>query len=283
MNKLLTVTLSLPLLACVVGTGAEPGDDTTGGGGGGGGGGGVTKPDHITTNTTWTGTMDVAKQMTVDPGVTLTIAAGTTVKFAPNVAISVEGIVDVRGTKASPVQLSPATAGDHHYGFTVPTNGELKMTYGVQVGGGISVSGGKITVADTLMSQASGDFLVVGEGIVDISYSSIGLETGTDTTHCDMHFGGNAATIKVTHSNISTSSYGLMLYGGTGVNLTYNNWFKNPIQVDAYPGVSGDVSFGWFDTTVPKSAGGATITANSMSATRLPSASVDPATGAGPR
>jgi len=286
MNKLLTVALSLPLAACVVGTGADPGDDTTpatGGGGGGGGGGGTSKADHITLNTMWTGTVDVARQTTVDPGVTLTIAPGTTVRFASGTAISVEGIVDVQGSKASPVQLSPATVGDHHYGFTVPTKGELKMTYGVQVGGGISVNGGKITITDSLMSQASGDFLVAGDGIVDVSYSSIGLETGTDTTHCDMHFGGGTGSVKVTHSNISTSSYGLMLYGGTNVDLTYNNWFKNPIQVDASPGVSGNVSNGWFDKAAPTSAGGATITANNLSATRLPSASVDPVNGAGPR
>jgi hypothetical protein len=74
-----------------------------------------------------------------------------------------------------------------------------------------------------------------------------------------------------------------MLYGGTNVDLTYNNWFKNPIQVDASPGVSGNVSNGWFDKNPPSSAGGATITALNLSATRLPDAAVDPIKGAGPR
>lgn len=268
MNKLVGLALSLPLVACIGGSGSEPGDDPPGGGGS------TSKPDHITTDTTWTGAIALARPMTVDRGVTLTIAPGTTVSFAPGTAIRVEGIVDVQGTKASPVQLSPAAAGGHHYGFSIPANGELKMTYGIQVGGGISVSGGKLTVSDTRMSQASGDFLVVGSGTVDISYSAIGLETDTDTSHCDMHFGGDA-TIRVTHSNISTSQYGLMLYGGTGVELTYNNWFKNPIQIDTSPGVSGDVSFGWFDENAPSSAGGATIIATSLSPTRL--------TDAGPR
>src|SRR5262245_47321151 len=44
---------------------------------------------------------------------------------------------------------------------------------------------------------------------------------GADSTHCNMHFEG-AARIAVTHSNISGAPYGLMLYGGIGVDLTYN-------------------------------------------------------------
>jgi hypothetical protein len=283
MTKLLTLALSLPLLACVVGSGTDPADDTGSGSNGGSGsntGSGTGTGNHITTNTTWSTSMDVTKDLTVDAGVTLTIAAGTTVKFAPTGSIAVEGIVDVQGTKAQPVNLVPSTTGGHHGGFSIPMGGQLKMAYGIQVGGGISVNGGKITVTDTHMSQAEGDFLIVGAGSVDVSYSAIGLEpgAGTDTTHCDMHFGGSGVTIKVTHSNISTSSYGLMLYGGSAVDLTYNNWFKNtPYQIDTQPGVSADISYGWFDTATPTAVGGATLTATNLSATRLP------ATLAGPR
>jgi hypothetical protein len=272
MNKLLTVALSLPLVACVVGTdtaapGGDDGSSKPPSGNPGGSG------DHITTDTTWTGTMDVTKTVTVDRGATLTIAAGATVRFAPNTAIGVDGIVDVQGSKASPVHLSPSTAGGHHSGFVVSTSGELKMTYGVQAGGGIQVNGGKITVSDTAMSQASGDFLVVGGGTVNVTYSAIGLEPGgSDTTHCDMHFGGNSSSIKVTHSNVSTSSYGIMLYGGSGVDLTYNNWFSNSeSDVDtsgASGAVSGDISFGWFEKA-PGPFPGATITKNSLASARL--------------
>lgn len=272
MNKLLALALSLPMVACVVGSGTEPGDDTTGGGGGGGGA--TSKDDHITTDTTWSGAMTVAKPMTVDRGVTLTIAAGTTVSFAPSTGITALGIVDVQGTKASPVHLSPATVGGHHAGFAIPANGELKMTYGLQVGGGIAVDGGKITISDTAMSQAAGDFLTVSAGTIDVSYSAIGLEAGagTDTTHCDMHFGGTATAIKVTHSNISSSSFGIMLYGGSGVDLTYNNWFNNlEADVDtsgAAGGTSANVSFGWFQKA-PGTFPGAMVTATNLSTTRL--------------
>jgi hypothetical protein len=283
MHKLLTLALSLPLVACVVGSEAPTGDDVPGGGGGGGtggggGGGGGAGPTHLTASTTWSGTMDVAKQTIVDPGVTLTIAAGTTVHLAAAAGITVQGIVDVQGTKTSLVHLSPTTAGAHHGGFSVPSGGELKMTYAVQVGGGIEVSGnGKATVSDTAMSQAGGDFLVVGGGTVNVSYSSIGLAAGTDSTHCNMHFDGTGTKISVTHSNISGVPYGLMLYGGTGVDLTYNNWSGNQSDIATQPGppVSADLSFGWFATTAPASGGVVTYTYDSPAAAKL--------TDAGPR
>jgi hypothetical protein len=281
MNKLLTLALSLPMVACVVGsdTSTPSGDDTTGPGPGPGMPGGTpVSSDHISSNTTWSGTMSLAKPVTVDPGVTLTIAAGTTVKFDAGAGLNVAGIVDVQGTKASPVNLSPSATGGHHSGFIIPATGELKMAYGIQVGGGITVNGGKLTVTDTKMSQASGDFLVVGSGTVDVSYSAIGLEpgAGTDTTHCDMHFDAqNGSTIKVTHSNISTSSYGIMLYTGPGVNLTYNNWFSNTTDVDTSGGAGADLSFGWFAKGAPTAGSGATLIYNNKAAARL--------TDAGPR
>ena len=279
MNKLLALGLSLPLVACVVG----PGDTPDPGSGSGGtnpapGGTGTTNANHITSNTMWSGAMDVTAETTVDQGVTLTIAAGTTVKFGPAGSLVVNGNVDVQGTKGSVVNLVPATAGTHFGSTALEPGGTLTMNYAVQTGGGIRVDGGKLVVTNTRMSQAEGDYLVVGDGNVDVSYSAIGLEAGggTDTTHCDMHFGGSGATIKVTHSNISTSSYGLMLYGGNNVDLTNNNWFNNPIQIDTTAGVSADISGGWFDKGAPSASGGATLTYNTPAANRLPATMAGP-------
>src|SRR5262249_52295095 len=99
---------------------------------------------------------------------------------------------------------------------------------------------------------------------------------GTDTTHCDMHFGGSGATITVNHSNISTSSYGLMLYGGNNVDLTYNNWFSNPIQIDTMGPVSGDISYGWFDKGAPTANAGGMLTYTNPAASRLPATMAGP-------
>ena len=288
MHKLLALGLSLPLLACVVGSDATTGDDGTGGGGTGPGtgpGGTGDTAVHITSSMTVPAAYSVAAKTIVDPGVTLTIPAGATVKFAAGTSIEVLGTVLVQGTKTSPVQLAPATAGDHHEGFSIPAGGTLTMSYGVQVGGGIEVSGDTLTVSDSLMSQSLGDFLVLGAGKVTVSYSAIGLEpgTGTDSIHCNMHFGGTGTTTSVTHSNIYGSPYGIMLYGGTSNDLTSNNWIGNGIQVDTQPGIVGDVSNGFFDKNPPTAMAGATLTRNNLAPTRLPAATTDPVNGTGPR
>jgi len=258
MHKLVAVALSVPLIACGVDAGPEV--DT-----------GVGLSGHLTASTTWTDSVTVASALTVDPGVVLTIAPGTTVRLAPGASIAVRGSAVAQGSKGAPVTIEPTAAGNHHNGFSIPSGGALEMSYVVQVGGGFSVEGGTLTVTDTFMSRAGGDLLVVSAGRVDMSYSQIGLEpgTGSDTTHCDAHFGGSGISIKITHSNLSTSAYGLMLYGGTGVDLTHNNWFANGIDVDTSPGVMADISGGWFAKGVPVAGSGATLIANTAADKRL--------------
>lgn len=274
MNKLLAFALSLPLVACVVGSDqpagtTDPGDDD-----GGGGGGGMTTPGHITANTTWTGDVAVSVDTTVDAGVTLTIAAGAKVSVKAGLSLTVNGIVDAQGTKASPVTIGPEIAGGFWSGVSIPTGGEIRYAFVTQTGGGISTSGGKATIVDSQMAKASGDFLVMNGGNVDVSYSRIGLaENATgDTTHCDMHFGGTGNTIKVTHSDIGTTPYGLMFYAGTGAIFTNNNWYGNQTDVDVTPGsgVTGDFTGSWFDGAAPVAKAGTTLTGlNALSATKL--------------
>ncbi|HET9627195.1 MAG TPA: hypothetical protein VFP84_37805 [Kofleriaceae bacterium] len=284
MNKLVSVALTLPLAACVIGSDSDPTTPDPGTGSGAshepGAGTGYPTPtnpgaDHITASTTWSGTMALTKATVIDPGVTVTVQPGTTITMAPSVSVTINGTLDVQGTKAAPVNLAPTAANGHNEGFFVATGGTFQMAYGVQVGGGINVNGGSIKITDSKMSQSAGDLLVISAGNVDVSYSTIGVDSGGNTTHCDMHFGGAGTSVKITHSNINTSSYGLMLYAGNNVDLTFNNWSKNTIQVDTSPGVSGDVSNGWFDSGAPKAGPGATITAANLSPTKL--------TDAGPR
>ncbi len=276
MNKLLALALSLPLFACVVGsdqpagTGDPGGDDGTGSGSGSN----TTTPGHITTNTTWTGDVAVTANTTVDAGVTLTIAAGAKVTVKSGIALTVNGTIDAQGTKASPVTIGPDVAGGFWSGISIPAGGAIRYAYVNQTGGGISTSGGSATIVDSQMAKVSGDFLVMNGGSVDVSYSRIGLpENATgDTTHCDMHFGGTGNTIKVTHSDIGTTSYGLMFYAGTGAIFTNNNWYGNQTDVDVTPGsgVSGDFTGSWFDGTAPVQKTGTTLTGlNALSATKL--------------
>jgi hypothetical protein len=229
---------------------------------------------HITADAMWTGTVKVTANATIDPGVTVTAAAGTTVIVASTAQIVVGGTFDVQGTKAATVKITPDTVGGHFYGVAINSGGVVTMTYAVQDGGGIHLaSGAKATLTDTAMSRAQGDYLTMSAGTLDVEYSSIGLEPGqADTTHCDMHFDGSS-TIKVTHTNVSTAAYGIMFYGGTGADFTYNNWFSNSYtDVDPTTGVQGDFSFGWFEKGAPSGPG---ITAGNLASARL--------TDAGPR
>ena len=268
MTKLWALALSLPLTACTIGDGggAEPGD------------GGVTSPVTISESATWSGTMAIDAITTIAAGVTITVAPGTEITIARGKSINVAGTFDAQGTKELPVTIRAATAGEHHYGFIIPTGGTLHHAYVTQTGGGIQTTGGTATISDSRMAEADGDWLVMSGGSVDVQYSQLGKDPGqVDTTHCDLHFDGVLPnTIKVTHSNIGTTPFGVMFYKGVDADFTFNNWYDNGTDVATSPGVSGDFSNSWFESnTPPVSGAGATLTIDNISATRL--------TDAGPR
>jgi hypothetical protein len=187
----------------------------------------------------------------------------------------VQGILDVQGTNVGKVTLASAVAGTKHGGISLPAGGELRMTYGVQSGGGIFLTGGKATITDTTLSNpggpsSNGDFLVMSGGDLTMSFSEIGLAAG-DGTHCNLHFGGAGNLINITKSTIRGVPYGLMFYGGTGSIFTENNW-ENPINVDAQPGVSGDFSGSYFLGGPPTPPGGATLTLDNLALAPIPDA-----------
>ena len=288
MRKLLALALTVPLAACVVGAGTDVGDDQGGQGGGNGDGtgdgtgGGTGISGKISADTTWQGTVAISGNVMIDPGVTVTVAAGTAITVKAGAVVTVNGILDAQGTSAGKITISGE--GTQNFGG-MSINGELKYKYVTQTGGAITTfTGGKATILDSHFSRVAGDFLMMNGGTVDMQYSAIGVEPGeTDTTHCDMHFGGAGNVIKVTHSNISSSSYGLMFYGGMAADFTYNNWFGNTTHVDTQPSspVSGDFSSGWFDKNAPTGTG---ITANNLANARLAACDgTNDATCAGPR
>lgn len=241
------------------------------------GGGMVTNVQgHITQNATWTDTINVTASVVIDPGVTVTVMPGTVIYVDSTSTITASGTLDIEGTSASRVTAQPAAGAAHWIGFKIPSGGTLITHYLVGTGGDVVVStGANVTIIDTQLSQSAGDLLQVSGGSVDVEYSWIGVETGTaDSTHCAMHVGGSP-TLKVVHTNVSTSVYGIMFFGGTGADFTYDNWFSNGYDVSTMPAtpVSGNFSFGWFmKGTGPSGTG---ITATNLSSTRL--------TDAGPR
>lgn len=272
MRKAFALFLALPLTACVVGPeggggGGGSGGGSGGGGGGDGGGGGMA--GRITTNTMWSGAVLVEGMTTIDPGVTLTVAAGTTVTFKDVGALVVEGTLDIQGTSAGVVTIKPEAT--RFGGITINGPGKATLKFVEATGGSILINGSALlTIVDSRMSKApNADFILMNGGTLDMTYSHVGLEPGeTDTTHCSLHFGGAGNVIKVNNSNISTSSYGLMFYGGTNADFKLNNWFSNTVDVDvsATSAVTGDFSRGWFEKGQPSGAG---VTAMNLAPARL--------------
>lgn len=279
MRKLLSIGLCLPLAACVIGDVSDPGDGVepgdTNGPGGPSNDGSIT--GLVTDDTTWSGTVLIGYDRAttrIEPGVTITVAPGTTLKFKQSAGLDIKGTLKVQGTSAEKVRLEPAE------GNTYPllVSGTLELTYAVMERGNIQTTAGSTTtITDTKMFRAAGDLLIMNGGSVTMTYSQIGPGPDeTDTTHCQIHTSGDANTISITKSDINGAPYGLMLYGGRNAIFTNNNWYANEIDISTQPGVSGDVSGSYFDGAPPVAGGGATITADNLSQARLTDAGVRP-------
>lgn len=285
--KALALMLSVPLVGCVVGpsgtvqTGGDDDGNTNTGSGSNAGSNDTTR--HISTDTTWSDAQTIDTATVVDAGVTLTVTAGTNITFAAKGKLDVAGTLTVMGALNNTVMIVPATGVTNWDPIVV--DGTLNLTYVEMSGGGIQLNPtGTAKIVDSSFSHASGDLIVMNGGTIDMSYSMVGVEPGnTDTTHCDLHFAGTAPVIKVTHSTMSTSSYGVMFYAGMAADFTYNNWIQNTNNVDPTIGqVTGDFSNSFFGTgTAPVGAG---LTAATPATARLPLCDgTNDTTCAGPR
>ena len=285
MKLALALVTTISWMGCGIDTAARApgGDDGTGGAGDPGqpvgdpipvpGTGPVTEVSgHITASATWSDTIDVVGAVTIDAGATVTVLPGTVVNVATGQGITVAGTLAIQGTKASKVTIQSATAGDYWAEIAVP-RGVVTASYLVQTGGGLTIAApGKVTIVDSHLSHVGGDLLIMSGGTLDMTYSEIGLDSGTrDTTHCAMHVSG-APIIKASHSNFTTASYGIMFYGGSAADFTYDNWLGNGIDVaGSGPPTSGNFSFSYFGKAAPSGAG---ITAAALATARIADAGV---------
>lgn len=281
MRKILAVAFAIPLFtACTVGEDpADPND-------------GDEHPDDmnpdpnpnptgeglsgtIGSDMALSGMVRVKGTTTIPAGVTVTVAAGTTIDFVNGANFVVEGTLRMEGTSAGKI-IARAEAGSTGWnGFQV--SGTLDVKYGDFTGGRIYTSGNaNLVITDSKMYQAAGDYIIMNGGAINMTYSQIGAGAGeTDTTHCNLHINA-ASSITITNNNINGAPYGVMFYGGVGANFQSNNWYGSTDKdVDTASGVAGDFSNGWFEKGAPVAGPGAQITANNLAAAML--------TDAGPR
>lgn len=278
MNKVLAAALSIPLVACVVGDsgtttgdpGGNPGGSNSGSDMGSDPGTGTGISGHITSDTTWSGVVNISGNVTIDAGVTVTVAAGAEVDVAPQAGIAVTGTLDIQGTAASHAIIKPASGANF---ADLSVAGTVTAAFASINGATISISGGTLTATDSKFWGAPGDLLVMNGGTINVTYSNIGDAT-SDTTHCNMHFGGTTTnTITIEHNNIVARPYGLMFYSGQNADFKNNNW-SNMIDIEpGVSGVTGDASGSYFMKGQPSGTTG--ITYGTLSQTAL--------TDAGPR
>jgi hypothetical protein len=223
----------------------------------------------ITADMTWSGAIHIVGPTTLSG--TITVEPGTTIDVVQGAGVKVQRALDMNGTSAAKITITPAASGWD--GFVV--TGELTMHYVDMTGGGIQQNGGTVTIADTVLSHKnnSRDFLIMNGGMLDMEYSTIGPAPGTtDVIHCDFHFNpGTPNTIVVTHADISGASNGTDYYGGTNSNFTFDNWFSNTADIVTEPGtpVAGDFSNGWFNAGPPTAAPGSSFTLNNLAQAKL--------------
>jgi hypothetical protein len=96
--------------------------------------------------------------------------------------------------------------------------------------GAVTVTrGGSLTVSDTELMQSSHDLVTASGGALRVEYSAIGGTTGT-FEHCNFHI-GSADSLVITHTNIVTGVYGMMIGDVASPSITYNNWEGNTTDV----------------------------------------------------
>ncbi|MBA3503223.1 MAG: hypothetical protein H0T65_22880 [Deltaproteobacteria bacterium] len=224
----------------------------------------------LASDMTLSGAVRVKGATTIPAGVTITVAAGSTIDFVNGSNFIVQGTLKMEGTSAGKI-IARAEAGSAAWnGFAV--TGTLDVKYGDFIGGAIVTTGAaaNLIITDTKMYKAGGDYIIMGGGTLNMTYSQIGAGPGeTDSTHCNLHINA-ASSITVTNNNINNAPYGLMFYGGVNANFQTNNWYgANTKDVDAVGAVSGNFSNGWFEKGAPTAGAGASITATNLSATKL--------------
>jgi hypothetical protein len=209
----------------------------TGGGGGGGSGGGVgtSKSGPLTADETWSGAITMSGDVTVNAGVTLTIADGTLIQVAAGKALIVAGTLKVQGASANPgVSFAPN-----------PTPGTWDGIQ-VQSGGAATISYAQLNYATTGLSCATGAATCAIDHSKITNYSSVGLSI--------------QVTAKIDHTTVDTGgSGGIVVQGGTSDTITITDSIFHHTGGDAVIVDSGNMTMQYSHVYGDAAGGGAGV------------------------
>jgi hypothetical protein len=133
-------------------------------------GGSTTVAGALTADATWSGLVTVTDDVTVDPGVTLTIADGALVQVASGKGLTVRGTLKIVGSAAGGVKLGPNPMPGSWSGIAVDS------------GGSVNVAFAEIDYAQTGLSCAAGAVACSADHLKVLHYSSTGLSVQSAAT-----------------------------------------------------------------------------------------------------
>jgi hypothetical protein len=233
---------------------------------------------RITADTTWMGAMKLTGVTEIAPMVTVTVLPGTTLEFAQGAGLRIEGALLASGTSGGTI-IGKAETGATYWGPIEVNNGLARLTYVNFTGGGITTNGAlaSVEIVDSKMWKASGDYIIMNGGSINMQYSQLGPDDGeTDTTHCQLHI-NTSTNVSIFRNNIAGAPFGLMFYGGVGSSFQLNNWYGNTTKdVDTKSGVEGNFSFSWFEKGPPTPGPGAMLTLENLATERIQQAGPRP-------
>jgi hypothetical protein len=172
----------------------------------------------ITQDVTWEGAVHLTAEATIEPGVTVTIAAGTSFKGAKDAILRVYGALHVAGTAAEPVTMLPLSGAPTWGGITVESGGEAHIAHaqGEQVASLLFCRQGAV-----FCGLESVEFTRIGNAMITNAPSSIekstliGLANGGITV-------GAGGDLTMVDSYVLTSTHDLIVTTG-GSRLTVDH------------------------------------------------------------
>ncbi|MFT3710805.1 MAG: NosD domain-containing protein [Archangium sp.] len=197
----------------------------------------VASAQVINSNTTWSGTVTVDRDVVVNPGVTLTVNAGTTINIATSdaanlgantsrVELIVQGTLTVNGTSGSPVVFtSTGSAANSWVGIRVDAGGAATITSATieEATQAIDATGNATLTGSTLKTNSYG--VRVNGGTTQITGSF--FQSNTYGIY------GVAGSVTADHSTFVTNTYGVYSSGTSGA-MTVNNSVLTDNQTGLY-------------------------------------------------
>ena len=200
------------LSACTVGS-VDPGGDDTGDDAPG------TISGAITESGTWSGTVELSGDATINPGVTITVTPGTEITARNGVGLRVQGTLEVAGTAEAPVSMLPTADAMTWAGIVADPGGSVHLASveGTDVATLLYCHDGAILCHLEKLEFTGINQLIVAEDLALITDSRI-----TDIANGGLTVRGPAGDLTVRDSYVMTSTGDLIVQQGGTLLVEYS-------------------------------------------------------------